>query len=146
MDGLDVPMDTTVYPEAVAARLSTDTIAVEDSRLNAALHFIHNNIDTPFGVDRVVQATLISRRQLEIRFRRMLNCTPHDYICQKRVERAKQFLAAPEKIKFHKLAMLCGFPNVERMRLIFKRVTGMTPREYSQAEARLRCNDKQDTL
>ena len=84
MDGLEVPIDTTVGPDGVAARLSTDTIAVEDSRLNAALHFIHSNISTPFGIDRVVQATSISRRQLEIRFRRILGCTPHDYLCRRR--------------------------------------------------------------
>ena len=33
--------------------------------------------------------------------------------------------------------MACGFSNVEQMRMVFKRVTGMTPLEYRQAESRL---------
>ena len=137
MDGLPVPMDVVVPPDSVAARQSTDTISVEDPHLADALHFIHDHISESFGIDRVVRATSISRRQLEARFRRVLGCTPNDYLSHKRVERVKQFISAPGKAKFHKLAMACGFSNVEQMRMVFKRVTGMTPLEYRQAESRL---------
>ncbi len=136
MDGLSVPMDVVVAPDSVAARQSTDTISVEDPHLADALHFIHDHISESFGIDRVVRATSISRRQLEVRFRRILGCTPNDYLSRKRVERVKELIAAPGKTKFHKLAMVCGFSNVEQMRLVFKRVTGMTPLEYRQAESR----------
>ncbi|MBN2291945.1 MAG: helix-turn-helix domain-containing protein, partial [Pirellulales bacterium] len=142
MDGKPVPMDTAVEPEGVVARQSTDTIAVEDVHLAAALHFIHDHISEPFGIDSIVKATSISRRQLENRFRRLLGCTPHDYLCRKRVERAKQLLIAPEKIKLHKLAMTCGFSNMEHMRIVFKRVTGMTPQGYRQSEGRLGSNER----
>ena len=53
---------------------------------------------------------------------------------RKRIERAKQLLSAPGKIKLHNLVTACGFSSAERMRLIFKRLTGMTPLEYRQAE------------
>ena len=134
MDGRPTPMDVAVPSDGVVARQSTDTVAVEDPHLTAALHFIHDHISEPFGIDRVVRATSISRRQLETRFRRVLGCSPNDYLCHKRVERLKGFLAAADKTKFHKLAMLCGFSSMEQMRLVFKRVTGMTPLEYRQKE------------
>ena len=134
MDGLPVPIDTPVLPSKVVARQSTDTIAVEDAHLADALHFIHDHISEPFGIDRVVNATTISRRQLESRFRRVLDCSPNEYLSCKRVERAKELIDAPGKIKFHKLAMLCGFSNIEQLRQVFKRVTGMTPLEYRQAK------------
>ena len=143
MDGKPVPMDTAIPPDCVAARQSTDTIAVEDSHLADALHFIHDHISESFGIDRVVRATSISRRQLEVRFRRVLGCTPNEYLSRKRVERAKELISAPGKTKFHKLAMACGFSNVEQMRMVFKRVTGMTPLEYRQAEKRLRSSDEE---
>lgn len=133
MDGQSIPIDTAVEPEGVVARQSTDTIAVEDSHLMAALHFIHDHLSESFGIERVVQATSISRRQLETRFRRILGCSPNEYLSRRRVERVKQLIDAPGKAKFHKLAMTCGFSNVEQMREVFKRVTGMTPLEYRQS-------------
>ena len=134
MDGLPTPDDVAIPPASVAARQSTDTIAVDDPPLAAAVHFIHDHLGERFGVERVVEASAISRRQLESRFRRVLDCTPHDYLCRKRVERAKQLLSAPGRIKLHSVVTACGFPSVERMRLIFKRFTGMTPLEFRQAE------------
>jgi LacI family transcriptional regulator len=130
MDGLPAPDEVVVPPEGVVARQSTDTIAVDDPHLAAAVHFIHDHLGELFGVERVVEASSISRRQLEARFRRVLDVTPHDYLCQKRIDRAKQLLSVPGRIKLHNVVKACGFPSVERMRLIFKRFTGMTPIEY----------------
>ena len=134
MNDLPTSMDQTIPPLGVIARQSSDTIAVEDPDLTDAVHFIHDHLNEPFGIDQVVQATLVSRRQLEIYFRRALGCTPLDYVNRKRVERAQQLLAASGRIKLHKLAMACGFSSAARMRLVFKRMTGMTPMEYRRKE------------
>jgi len=134
MEGLPTPDEVLIPPDGVVARQSTDTVAVDDPPLAAAVHFIHDHLAEPFGVDRVVEASSISRRQLETRFRRVLGCTPHDYLSRKRIERAKQLLGVPGRIKLHNVVKACGFPSVDRMRLVFKRLTGMTPMEYRQAE------------
>ncbi len=137
MDGLPVPDDVAVPPEGVVARQSTDTIAVDDPHLADALHFIHDHLDEPFGIDRVVRASSISRRQLEARFRRWLGCSPNDYLSRRRVERVKDQIVAPGKVKSHTLAATCGFSSVEQMRHVFKRITGMTPFQYRQSKTRL---------
>lgn len=134
MDGLPTPDAVVVPPDGVVARQSTDTIAVDDPHVGAAVHFIHEHINQAFGVDRVVQATSISRRQLETRFRRVLGCSPYDYVHRKRIERAKQMLAVPGRIKIQSIVAACGFSSPDRMRLIFKRLTGMTPLEFRQTE------------
>ncbi|MDY0164969.1 MAG: DNA-binding transcriptional regulator [Thermoguttaceae bacterium] len=133
MDGLPVPDDLAVAPACVVARQSTDTIAVEDPHLAAALHYIHDHLSEPFGIERLVEVTAISRRNLEIHFQRLLGCTPHEYVSRKRVERAKQFLTAPGSLKFQTAVRACGFSSVARMRLVFKRLTGMTPLEYRRS-------------
>lgn len=133
MDGRPRPPDVVLPSDGVVARQSTDTIAVDDPHLAAAVHFIHDHLSEPFGVGRVVRASSVSRRQLEIRFRDMLGCTPHGYLSRRRVERAKQLLAAPGRVKFHNVAKACGFPSVDRMRLVFRRITGTTPLEYRLA-------------
>ena len=134
MEGRPHSGDVVVPSEGVIARQSTDTIAVEDPHLAAALHFIHDHLSDPFGVDQVVRATSISRRQLEIRFRRILGCTPHEYLCGKRVDRVKELLSVPGKIKLHRVMTASGFSSVKRLRLVFKRLTGMTPLEYRRSK------------
>ncbi len=117
MEGQSSMGDVVVPSEGVTARQSTDTIAVEDPHLAAALHFIHDHLSEPFGIDQIVRATSISRRQLEIRFRRILGCTPHEYLNGKRIDRVKQLLSAPGKVKLHSVMTACGFSSVKRLRL-----------------------------
>ena len=134
MDGQKAPEEMVVPPAGVAARQSTDTIAVDDPHVAAAVHFIHDHLNEAFHVGRLLPLVSISRRQLENRFVRALGCTPHDYLCQRRVERAKRLLSEPGRVKLHNTATACGFSSVDRLRLVFKRVTGMTPIEYRQTE------------
>lgn len=135
MQGLELPArEVLVPPDGVVARQSTDTVAVEDRYVAAAVHFIHDHLGEPLNVQRVVRATGISRRQLEVRFRRVLHATLYDYICRERIERAKRLLLTPDRPKLQSVAAACGFSNLERMRLTFKRATGQTPLAYRQAE------------
>lgn len=56
----------------LAARRSTDVVAVEDPRLAKALRFVRNNVNRPISVDEVARAAGASRRVLERRFRERL--------------------------------------------------------------------------
>jgi len=125
--------DVLIAPDGIMARQSTDTVAVEDHHVAAAVHFIHDHMALRYGIDEVVRASGISRRQLELRFRRALGCTPHEYVCRARVDRAKQLLDHGGRMKMRQVAALCGFPSAERFRLIFRRATGSTPMEYRRA-------------
>lgn len=124
------PYDILIPPDGLVARQSTATIAIDDTQLASAVHYIHEHLGQPFGVAQVVAAGRISRRELESRFQRLLQCSPYDYICRARVERAKQLLESRDRIKLHRVATACGFSSVERMRLVFVRMTGQTPVEY----------------
>jgi LacI family transcriptional regulator len=131
MSGKSPPEDDVLIPPgSVAARQSTDTVAVDDPHLAAAIHYMRDHVAEPFGMERVMRHATISRRQLELRFRRHLQTTPHDYLCRVRVERARQLLASPERIKMQAIAAECGFTSVEHMRIVFRRVTGQTPSGY----------------
>lgn len=133
MNGNSPPsQDILVAPDGVVARQSTDTVTVEDPQVAAAAHFIHDHIAEPFDVARVVRATSISRRLLEIRFRQSLGCSLYDYLCSQRVEQSKRLLTGPERSKLHNVASACGFSGAEQMRLVFKRITGQTPLQFRQ--------------
>jgi LacI family transcriptional regulator len=135
MSGRTPPLtEVLIAPDGVAARQSTDTVAIDDPHVADAVHFIHEHLGQTFGVAQVVQAVRISRRELEARFHRAVEATPYDYICRARVERAKRLLEAHDPVKLRTVAAACGFSGVERMRLVFLRTTGTTPAEYRRCQ------------
>jgi len=130
------PYDTLIPPDGVVARQSTDTIAIDDPYVADAVHYIHDHLNKVFGVKQLVEASRVSRRELETRFKRMLACTPYDYLCRSRIEHARQLLSNAGAIKLQSVAMACGFSSVERMRLVFLRHTGQTPLDFRRAARR----------
>ncbi len=131
MDGRSPPaLDVRIPPDGVVARRSTDTITVEDPHVRAAVHFMRDHLHEVFGLERVLEHLQVSRRLLHERFQRWLGRPPYEYLCSLRVERAKQLLSVPKRVKFRKIASECGFSSAARMRLVFQRIVGMSPLEY----------------
>ncbi len=56
----------------VVTRQSTDILAVEDTDVAWALNFIRNNVRQNLQVDNVADNACLSRRNLELRFRKAL--------------------------------------------------------------------------
>ncbi len=119
-----------IAPDGVVARQSTATIVLDEPHVAAAVQFMCDHLGEPLGIEQVVDRATISRRQLELRFRRVLQCTPLEYLSRLRVEHAKDLLARPDHIKLETVAKACGFGSGERLRLVFQRVAGQTPAEY----------------
>ena len=65
-------------PKGVVPRQSTDVIAVDDPDIQAALRLIRTHACRGLHVEDVAEASPLSRRTLERRFRRLLGRTPHD--------------------------------------------------------------------
>lgn len=134
MTGKQPPKDDVLIPpEGVVARRSTDTEAIENPHVAAAVRFIREHVDEAFGIETLARHTSVSRRYLHYHFNRCLGCTPHRYVNRARVARAKQLLAQPEKLPLQEIARACGFSEPRRLRLVFERVTGVAPAEYRRS-------------
>jgi len=114
----------------VVTRRSTDIFAVKDNEILKALQFIKENADKKqITVDDVVAATTLSRRILEMRFRKMLNRSvlqeitrvKMDIICQKLVQ---------TKMPVNEIAYSMGFLWVTSFSSYFKKEKKMTPMEF----------------
>ena len=62
-------------------------------------------------------------------FAQVYQCPPTVYANQKRIERAKQFLQSGG-FSNEEIASLCGFNDVKYFYVVFKKITGMTTKEY----------------
>jgi len=125
--------DIVLPPEEVVERASSDTLAVDDSEeLSQALHFIHGHIDQPISVEEILERIAMSRRWLETAFKRKLRTTPHAYISQLRVKRVQRLLGETRKLRLKQLALNSGFTSTRQMNVVFRRLMGMSPRQYAQ--------------
>lgn len=126
--------DVLIAPAGVVARQSTDVVAVEDPDLSQAVRYLHDHLDGTFQIRDMVRDLTVSRRWLEYRFRERFHRSPHEYLCQLRVEQAKQLLLEAEPAPVKELARQCGFRRPRTLQRVFQRLTGMTPAQYVRRE------------
>ncbi|MBC7784605.1 MAG: substrate-binding domain-containing protein [Burkholderiales bacterium] len=118
-----------VPPVGIAERQSTDTLAISDVDVAAAIRFIRENAHQQIGVEDVLRAVPVARRSMEVNFRKLLGRSPHDEIRRVRLATAKHLLAGTE-LTMPAVAERSGFGNAARFSTVFHSEVGETPSEY----------------
>ncbi len=118
-----------VKPTGIVTRQSTNVLAVEDGDVTAALQFIRQHASEPMQVDDVLRAVAVSRSALERRFQQILGRSVWAELHRTRMDRARSLLVETDMPIPH-VADASGFGSPEYMSYVFKRATGLTPREY----------------
>ncbi len=124
-----------VPPKGVVSRQSTAVDAIENPHVAEAVKYIKANLDRSFGIGALERHLDVSRRYLYYQFQQCLNCTPHDYISRLRVELAKKMLLDPKKPQLQEISRACGFSEPRRFRIVFQRLTGLSPSEFRRSRA-----------
>ncbi|MGH8018308.1 MAG: substrate-binding domain-containing protein, partial [Opitutaceae bacterium] len=117
-----------VGPLGVAARQSTDVLAIDDREIVRAIQFIRQHACAGIKVADVLKSVRLSRRVLEQRFQRLFGRTPHEEILHQRLSRVQQLLTETD-LSLASIAERTGFEHVEYLSVAFKRERGITPRE-----------------
>ena len=118
-----------VEPLQVITRRSTDVVALEDLEVAHALQFIHENAGRPIQVMEIVNTLGVSRRMLEIRFRRSIGKSMNEIIQQSHLERAKRLLLEPD-LPLPKVAEAAGYSSASYMAVVFHKAYAMTPARF----------------
>ncbi len=118
-----------IPPLAIVERGSSNRFGTDDQLVLSALRSIHHGERAIVRVSEVVALCGISRRALELRFRRELKRSIHDEISQARLERACRLLATSD-IAIAKVAAAAGFRSPARFHTVFKRRFAELPTAY----------------
>ncbi|MSU50050.1 MAG: DNA-binding transcriptional regulator [Opitutus sp.] len=121
-----------IAPLGVAARQSTDVLAVDDREIARAVQFIREHACEGINVSDVLRAVPLSRRVLEQRFQRLLGRTPREEILHVRLNRVQQLLLETD-LPLYLIADRTGFEHVEYLSVVFKRETGKTTSAFRAA-------------
>ena len=100
-------------------------------KLNQVLDYIEAHLDCNLELEDLAQQIGMSQFYFSRLFKQSLHITPHQYVIQQRVERAKQLLRKGE-LNLAEVALECGFANQGHLNRHFKRLTGATPKEIAR--------------
>ena len=115
-----------IPPLGIRARQSTDTMAVPDPEISAAIAFIREHACRGITVKDILEAVPISRSGLERGMRKYLNRSPKQEIRNAQIKHATRLLLDTD-LTIDRIAVMCGFKHPEYMHVVFKREIGRTP-------------------
>lgn len=127
--GKDLLEQIYIPPKGVVTRKSTDIYHLSDLLVKKGLQYIQNNFATQVTSEEMANALECSYPTLRRRFLKALGCTPAEELRNRRLVRAKQLLI-DSSLTLKEIAFLTGFTDASHLVNQFKKVTGVTPREW----------------
>lgn len=97
--------------------------------------FMDSEVNLRTSLDEICSLFYQNKSYLIYRFRRAFGITPHQYLLRRKMEAAREMLAAGgEQIK--EISALLGFSNPQYFSSAFRSACGMTPLEYREKARR----------
>lgn len=97
-------------------------------RIVAAKVYIDDNYHEPIDLDEISQKAFLSKFHFHRIFRQVYRRTPHQYITQKRLEKAKDLLSENKAVT--EVCNEVGFESIGSFSILFKKEIGFAPQYY----------------
>jgi AraC family transcriptional regulator len=101
-------------------------------RLAAVRDHIEANLARPLRIAELAEVACVRPRRLADLFAAETGCSPHRYILQRRVERAKSLMGDPG-LTVEQIARAVGFSDGSQLAKVFRRHMGEAPGPYRRA-------------
>ena len=121
--------DITLHPIRLVHRVSTSAYATDDKDVLMALRFIRQNLGKKLSVGDVLAQVPLSRRLLEVRFKKVIGYSIYQYISQQRIGRFSELLLETND-SIQEIAYKMGEDDVKCICRRFKELKGCTPSEW----------------
>ena len=97
--------------------------------LNRILKHIHMNIENYISLQTISEDLNLSKSYISLVFKEHMGLTVMDYITNLKINRAKTLLTTTTQ-SIMEISQILGFHDSSHFGKAFKKVTGVTPREY----------------
>lgn len=108
----------------------------KDDAIKKAQQLIEKGERSSLSVEQLAQTSGLSERNFIRRFKAATGNTPTQYIQRMTIEKAKRMLET-QPLTFEQIVYELGYNDVNNMRNVFKKYTGLTPKEYKGKFARV---------
>jgi AraC family transcriptional regulator len=114
---------------ATQLRVALYNGGLSDRQLLQVTDYINDHLAQDIKLSDLAQLLGMSQFHFSRLFKQSMGVTPHQYVLQQRVERAKQLLKET-KLSVMEIALLCGFSSHSHLGKWFRQHIGMTPKAY----------------
>jgi AraC family transcriptional regulator len=112
-------------------RLAIYEGGLSERQLLQVLEYINEHLNQDIKLADLAALLSMSQFHFSHLFKHSLGTSPHQYLLQQRVERAKQLLKQTDR-SIMDVALECGFNSHSHLSKQFRQLTGMTPKAYRQ--------------
>ena len=98
--------------------------------LNLLITYMQDRLNTNITVDELVKYSGLNRTGINALFKRNLNMSVIEYFIHMKVDAAKKYLRE-NNYNVTQISEILGYSNIHYFSRQFKKVTGMSPIEYS---------------
>lgn len=125
------PFSVSIYPTQIFQRASTNRYNVNDHFVKEIVDFIDSNFHNDIGVDDMLPLVPLSRRSLEVKFKKEMGTTLYQYMLNCRIEHFANLLLTTDK-SLSEIAAESGFVDNGNISRIFRKFKGCPPAEFRQ--------------
>jgi AraC family transcriptional regulator len=104
-------------------------------KLRRVTEFINDNLEADLALVDIAEVVDLSPFHFARAFKHATGLTPHQYLTQTRIERAKSLLADP-LVPIVEVSHRSGFKNQSHFTTLFRRMTSLTPKAYRDTSVR----------
>jgi AraC family transcriptional regulator len=113
-------------------KLSSYSYGLSQATLRQVTEYIHEHLHQDLKLAELSAIAQISPYHFLRLFKQRMGITPHQYILQRRIEKAKHLLQHSE-LSIADIAVRTGFSDQSHLTRCFKRILGVTPKQLLQA-------------
>jgi AraC family transcriptional regulator len=99
-------------------------------KLRTVIEYIMENLEGRLTLEQMAANIHLSPYHFARQFKASTGLPPHQYVITRRVERAQHLLRADGEIGLADVALRIGFPDQSQFSVHFKRIVGVTPRQF----------------
>jgi AraC family transcriptional regulator len=100
------------------------------AKLRAIVEYIEEHLGASPSLEQLAAVARLSPYYFARQFKRATGLPPHQYVIQRRVERAKQLLQGDDDFSLAEVAAHAGFSDQSQFSHHFKRLVGVTPGQF----------------
>jgi AraC family transcriptional regulator len=102
-------------------------------RLRVVLEYIEDTLSQPIKLRDLAALAGISSRHFERAFRQSTGSSPHAYVMERRLCRARDLLVDPQDSPIELIALQLGFSGSSHFSSAFRRHAGMSPTVFRKS-------------
>jgi AraC-type DNA-binding domain-containing proteins len=118
-----------LYENTILINGSRTNVSISAAAMKSMIEYIHRHYAEKISLNDIAEAGIMSRTKCCNLFRENMNQTPIEFLSCYRIHRSIELLADPS-LSISEIAQECGFYGASYFAETFRRIIGLSPRDY----------------